>query len=82
MAHRSDRRGGKPITALATKVVQAIGSPRADSMMARSHTAPRMRPKIRLQSGRCAVPQSVELPRRSARVKALRPPSAVRCAQP
>ena len=50
MAHRSDRREDRPITALATKAVQAIGPSRADSMMARSHTAPLTRPKIRLQS--------------------------------
>jgi hypothetical protein len=30
MAHRSDRRGDEPITALAFEAVQAIGSPRAD----------------------------------------------------
>jgi hypothetical protein len=59
MAHRSDRREGTPITALATKAVQAIGPSRADSMMARSHTAPRTRPKIRLQSdGRAATRES------------------------
>ena len=53
--HRSDRREDTPITALAAKAVQAIGPSRADSMMARSHTAPRTRPKIRLQSDCCAA---------------------------
>jgi hypothetical protein len=30
MTHRSDRRGDTPITRLAIRAVQAIGSPRAD----------------------------------------------------
>jgi hypothetical protein len=48
MAHRSDRRGDTPITRLAYEVVQTIGSPRADSMMARSH---RLHPRGRRYVG-------------------------------
>jgi hypothetical protein len=36
MAYRSDRRGDVPITALAHEAGHSIGSPRANSMMARS----------------------------------------------
>jgi len=54
MAHRSDRREDTPITTLAPKAEQAIGTSRADSMMARNQRAPRTRPKIRLQSDRRA----------------------------
>ena len=81
MAHRSDRRGDTPITRLACEAVEQRLAPRARiSMMARSETLH--------QRGRryvCSLTTGTgvsDVPRRSARVKALRPPSAVRCAQP
>ena len=75
MAHRSDRRGGTPITALAFEVVQAIGTPRADF-----HDGPEPKRLHREAEDTTAVrlfarPSGYEKqPRRSARVKALRPP--------
>jgi hypothetical protein len=83
MAHRSDRRGDTPITRLAFEAVDQRLAPRARmSMMARSTDAPPTRPKIRLQSDHGSPSIHLRQPQRSARVKALRPPSAVRYAQP
>jgi len=62
--------------------VQAIGTPRADV-----HDGPESNDSSYEAEDTTAVRPSVtalgrQQPRRSARVKALRPPSAVRCAQP
>jgi hypothetical protein len=82
MAHRSDRRGATPITRLAIRAVQAIGAPRADF-----HDGPELSQLY--ERGRrydCSPTSRAVIgrtePRRSARVKALRPPAAVRFAQP
>ena len=83
MAHRSDRRGGTPITRAGhAEAVQAIGAPRADF-----HDGPEPNGSTDEAEDTTAVRPSCSdsgttTPRRSARVKALRPPSAVRCAQP
>ena len=51
MAEQVGPAQGKPITSLAFKAAfQRLASLRADSIMARSHSAPSKRPKIRLQS--------------------------------
>ncbi len=63
--------------------MQAIGSPRADFMMARSRDGSTDEAEDTTAVRLFAQPSgSREQPRRSARVKALRPPSAVRSAQP
>ena len=82
MAHRSDRRGRTPITRLARK------GRASDWLPARGfHDGPEPQGSTDEAEDTTAVRPSCKLrgyrqPRRSARVKALRPPSAVRCAQP
>jgi hypothetical protein len=82
MAHRSDRREDTPITRLACEAVEQRLGPRARiSMMARSETTLHQRGRRYVCSLTTGTGVS-DVPRCSARVKALRPPSAVRDAQP
>ena len=84
MAHRSDRRGVSPITSLASKGRASDWHPArgfpcwpgADTG-ATEETEDTTAVRLFAQPSRYA-----EQPRRSARVKALRPPLAVRFAQP
>ena len=65
MAHRSDRRGDVPITALAYEAGHSIGSPRADFHDGPELTALHQRPKIRLQSD-CVCESGMTPERRNA----------------
>lgn len=85
MTHRSDRHGGDPITRMAFEADHSMGSPCADF-----HNGPERTRSTQEAEDTSAVrsrlaSKSLRVPRRCARVKALRPPGAlraVRCAQP